>query len=352
MGGDQAKDQPGGPFAGIMAWGKRATAWVLATRPARAVLSYLEHHGPMLADSITYRTLFSVFAGLFLGFAIGGIWLSGNPDAMDALVATIGAAIPGLPVTDTLKQVDAVGAVTQTVDRTPLRAVQTPQGFRRLVLEDAVRLGLGGVVATDEAMLAERAGHPVAVVEGDERNVKITTPEDLAAARANLAGPARVGTGYDLHRLVEGRPLILGGVTVPFERGALGHSDADVVCHAATDAILGGACLGDIGRHFPDTDPRWEGVSSIDLLRQAAALVRDAGFDLLNLDVVVVLERPKILPYLEAIRAGVAAAAGLPAARVSVKGKTNEGVDAVGRGEAIASHAVALLREGRTSPCV
>lgn len=269
--------------------------------------------------------------------------------------AEYGAAIAALPVHDTVKRVDSSRTIVDTLPREDIVLAQTPQGFRRQVLRDAVALGRQGVAATDEAALAERAGHAVRVVEGNPGNVKITTAADLDAARMREAAgtiASRVGTGYDLHRLIEGRPLILGGVAVPFERGALGHSDADVVCHAATDAILGGACLGDIGRHFPDTDPRWEGASSIDLLRQAAALVRDAGFDLLNLDVVVVLERPKILPYLEAIRAGVAAAAGLSAARVSVKGKTNEGVDAVGRGEAIAAHAVALLREGRTSPCV
>ena len=152
-----------------------------------------------------------------------------------------------------------------------------------------------------------------------------------------------MGAGYDLHRLVDGRPLILGGVHVPSDRGALGHSDADVVCHAVTDAVLGAASLGDIGGHFPDTEARWKNASSIDLLRRAVDLARQSGYRVVNIDVVVVLERPKIGPYRDAIRAGVAAAAGIQPARVSIKGKTNEGLDAVGRGEAIAAHAVALL---------
>jgi 2-C-methyl-D-erythritol 2,4-cyclodiphosphate synthase len=153
-----------------------------------------------------------------------------------------------------------------------------------------------------------------------------------------------VGTGYDLHRLVEGRPLILGGVNVPSERGAIGHSDADVVCHAAIDALLGAAGHRDIGRHFPDTEPDWKDASSIGLLKQVAQMVWAKGFEIGNLDVTVVLERPKIKDLADQIRNRMAEALRIDVTRVSVKGKTNEGVDAVGRGEAIAAHAVALLR--------
>jgi 2-C-methyl-D-erythritol 2,4-cyclodiphosphate synthase len=152
-----------------------------------------------------------------------------------------------------------------------------------------------------------------------------------------------VGIGYDLHRLVQGRPLILGGVEIPAAAGAVGHSDADVICHAVTDAILGAASLGDIGGHFPNTDPAWKGASSLDLLSRAVEMVRQAGFSVVSLDVVVVLESPKLGPYRDEMRAGLARAVGIDVARVSVKAKTNEGVDAVGRGEAIAAHAVALL---------
>lgn len=273
--------------------------------------------------------------------------------------AAYGAAIVAQPVSDTVKRVRADAGdgvrVVETLPRESIFLAQTPQAFRFAVLRDAVALGESGVDATDEAALAERAGHAVHIVEGTPENVKITTAADLAAARLRLEGDApplaraRIGAGYDLHRLVEGRPLILGGVHVVSPLGALGHSDADVVCHAATDAVLGAACLGDIGAHFPDTDVRWKDASSVELLRQAAALVRDAGLAVVNLDVVVILERPKIGPFRDAIRERLAAALGVDPRRVSVKGKTNEGVDAVGRGEAIAAHAVALLgpREGR-----
>jgi 2-C-methyl-D-erythritol 4-phosphate cytidylyltransferase/2-C-methyl-D-erythritol 2,4-cyclodiphosphate synthase len=265
---------------------------------------------------------------------------------------THGAAIAAVQSRDTVKRVERQSEGTVIVDTIPREGVylaQTPQGFRREVLAAAVAVGRSGVDATDEAMLAERAGYLVHVVDGDPGNVKITTAEDLEAARQRVgtAGPAaasRVGTGYDLHRLVEGRPLVIGGVTIPFDRGALAHSDGDVACHAATDAILGAASLGDIGRHFPDSDPTWKDADSVALLREAARLVREAGFDVVNLDVTVILERPKIKDAISQMCARLAEALGIDPLRVSVKGKTNEGVDAVGRGEAVASHAVALLR--------
>ena len=261
-----------------------------------------------------------------------------------------GGAIAAVPAIDTVKRVKPDGpapVITGTVPRESIYLAQTPQGFRRNVLADAVAAGRAGVEATDEAALAEHAGHPVRVVEGDPANVKITTAADWEQAQKRLASASvsRVGTGYDLHRLVEGRALIIGGVVIPFEKGALGHSDADVACHAATDAILGAASLGDIGAHFPDSDPRWKDASSIELLRLAAALVRGAGYRIVNVDVVVVLERPKIAPHKHAIRQGLADAIGIDIEAVSVKGKTNEGVDAVGRGEAIAAHAVATINE-------
>ena len=154
----------------------------------------------------------------------------------------------------------------------------------------------------------------------------------------------RIGTGYDLHRLVEGRPLVLGGVTIPSDRGALGHSDADVVCHSVTDAVLGAASLGDIGLHFPDSDPRWKDASSLDLLARGAALLAARGFAIANVDVTIVLERPKLRPLIEAMRQAIAGCLDVDLSCVSIKAKTNEGVDAVGRGEAVAAHAVALLR--------
>ena len=156
----------------------------------------------------------------------------------------------------------------------------------------------------------------------------------------------RVGTGYHLHRLVPERVLVLAGVVVPFDKGPLGHSDGDVVCHALTDAILGAVGAGDIGQHFPNTDPRWKDAAGLDLLSRAVGIVAGTGWRPWNVDVTVILERPKLLPYLPEIRRRLAEALGVPVERVSVKGKTNETVDAVGRGEAIAAHAVALLVPG------
>ena len=273
-----------------------------------------------------------------------------------------GAALAATVSRDTVKRVGTASGparqVVETLPRDLIYLAQTPQAFRRDVLDRALRSAGAVTDATDEASLVERLGERVEIVEGEASNIKITTPEDLVLAEAIAARSAeafalretkpartgRAGTGYDLHRLVAGRPLILGGVTIPAERGAAGHSDADVVCHAITDAILGAAHLGDIGRHFPDTDPAWKGASSLKMLARATAMAAGAGFEVGNIDVTVILEAPKIKPYIEAMQSAVAGAIGIDPDRVSIKGKTNEGVDAVGRGEAIAAHAIALLR--------
>jgi 2-C-methyl-D-erythritol 4-phosphate cytidylyltransferase / 2-C-methyl-D-erythritol 2,4-cyclodiphosphate synthase len=268
-------------------------------------------------------------------------------DRVIAGVEQTGAAVPAVPARDTVKRVEAgTHLVRETIARGEIWLAQTPQGFRRRVLADAVVLGAQDVEATDEAMLAERAGHPVRVVPGDERNIKITTPEDLAAARAIVTPAPRVGTGYDLHRLVAGRPLVLAGVTLPFDRGPEGHSDGDVACHALIDAMLGAAGAGDIGRHFPNTDPQWKNVAGLDLLERARAIVAAQGWVVSSADVTVVLERPKLTPHVAGIRQRIAAVLRVGPDQVSVKGKTNEGVDAVGRGEAIAAHAVVVLLAG------
>ncbi len=258
--------------------------------------------------------------------------------------AASGAAIAALRASDTVKEVDDDRRITATLRRERIYLAQTPQAFRVDVLRDALLLEGD---ATDEAALAERAGHRVEVVEGDARNMKITTPDDLAIAERLLRGDGgvtlRIGNGYDLHRLVSGRPLILGGVHIPFERGLDGHSDADAVCHAVTDAVLGACGAGDIGRHFPDTDPAWKDANSILLLQRAAAVVREHGFAIVNIDVVVIAQQPKLAPHAPVMGANVAAALGIDAAQVSIKGKTNEGVDSMGTGASIAVHAVALL---------
>jgi 2-C-methyl-D-erythritol 4-phosphate cytidylyltransferase/2-C-methyl-D-erythritol 2,4-cyclodiphosphate synthase len=295
-----------------------------------------------------------------------------TPDLISRTIAAAaksGAALAAVPARDTVKRSESGPAqagqhvphmhvpltderfVTESLTREEIFLAQTPQAFRREVLNVALSAADSGVEATDEASLAERAGYPVAIVYGEATNIKVTTPEDLtladAIARKTSSLPARTGragTGYDLHRLVAGRPLILGGVTIPSPVGALGHSDADVVCHAITDAVFGAVGLGDIGRHFPDSDPRWKDASSLDLLARANALAAERGYEVGNVDVTVVLEKPKIRDHIDRMCELIAGALGIDPSRVSIKGKTNEGVDAVGRGEAIAAHAVALLR--------
>jgi 2-C-methyl-D-erythritol 4-phosphate cytidylyltransferase/2-C-methyl-D-erythritol 2,4-cyclodiphosphate synthase len=262
-----------------------------------------------------------------------------------------GAAIAALPATDTVKQAEATtgggtAVVRATLPRDTVFLAQTPQAFRRDILVQAIaRHGEGQ--ATDEAMLVERAGFPVHIVDGEVTNIKVTTPQDLRDARSRARGQMgavmRIGTGYDLHRFVAGRQLIVGGVRIPFELGLQGHSDADIVCHAVTDAVLGGAALGDIGRLFPDSDMQWKGADSVKLLRVAMERVRDAGYEVANVDVTVITERPKLLPYLDEMRANLASALGIEVSAVSIKGKTNETVGGIGRGEAMACHAVALL---------
>ena len=256
-----------------------------------------------------------------------------------------GAALAALRATDTVKRGSADGVVVETVPRDSIYLAQTPQAFQAALLRDALSSGMD---ATDEATLVERAGIPVRLVAGDPRNVKITTAADVELAERLIGGKPvagiRVGNGYDLHRLVAQRPLVLGGVTIPYERGLAGHSDADVVCHAVTDALLGAAALGDIGQYFPDTDPQWKGADSMRLLAQAVSLVRAGGWAIANVDVVVIAERPKLLPFVPQIRVNLAAALHCALEQVSVKGKTNEGVDATGAGQAIASHAVALIQ--------
>jgi 2-C-methyl-D-erythritol 2,4-cyclodiphosphate synthase/2-C-methyl-D-erythritol 4-phosphate cytidylyltransferase len=259
-----------------------------------------------------------------------------------AAAAEWGAAVAAVAVRDTVKRVATTNGrnvIRETLPRDEIFLAQTPQGFRREVLARALATAAHADV-TDEAMLVEQSGAPVHIVMGDPANLKVTTAEDLMNARHGIP---RIGTGYDLHRLVEGRPLMLAGVHIPFELGLDGHSDADIVCHAVTDAILGAAALSDIGRMFPDTDPRWKNADSLALLRVAVDAVRQAKYAVVNVDLTIIAERPKLLPYLDQMRSNLADALGIEADAVSIKGKTNERVDATGRGEAMACHAVALI---------
>jgi 2-C-methyl-D-erythritol 4-phosphate cytidylyltransferase/2-C-methyl-D-erythritol 2,4-cyclodiphosphate synthase len=270
-----------------------------------------------------------------------------------------GAAIAALPSTDTVKEVSPEGAVVATLDRGRLWLVQTPQAFRRdLIVRAHQEAAEAGVLGTDDASLVERIGHAVQVVMGDTDNVKITWPEDVRRAEHALARnrevmpgrPAiRSGIGYDAHRFAQDRPLVLAGVKVRAEGGLLGHSDADVVCHAVCDALLGAIGAGDIGQHFPDTDPRYAGISSLSLLERVSRLVRDSGWEIENVDAVVVAEEPRIAPYIAEMRRALGEAMEIEAGRVSVKGKTTEGMGFTGRGEGIASQAIAVLRPADNS---
>ena len=264
-----------------------------------------------------------------------------------------GAALPVVPVPDTVKLLDG-DTVSRTLDRRELCLAQTPQVFAVDLIRRAHQQELQhpGPI-TDDAQLVELLGHPVRAVFGDPDNFKVTVNDDLLRAEALLAGPpaveeremtaARTGMGYDVHRLVEGRPLVLGGVTVDWPRGLLGHSDADVLCHAVGDALLGAAALGDLGTHFPPTDPRYEGASSLDLLQQILARVQDAGFVPGNVDATVACQQPRLAPHVAAMRRNLARALDLDPDRVSVKATTTEGLGFAGREEGIAAHAVVML---------
>jgi 2-C-methyl-D-erythritol 2,4-cyclodiphosphate synthase/2-C-methyl-D-erythritol 4-phosphate cytidylyltransferase len=291
-----------------------------------------------------------------------------------------GAAVAAVPVKDTVKTVEN-NYLTKTLDRKRLYSVQTPQGFRRELLvrayEEAFRNNYYG---TDDAFLVERIGEKSHIVRGDYYNIKITTMEDIVFGEAILGGrietgtgqheelldrgqyntpideenglmpnsspvdDIRVGSGYDVHKLTEGRKLILGGVELPYEKGLLGHSDADVLLHAIMDAMLGAAALGDIGRHFPDNDEAYRGISSLLLLKEVASILKEKGFYVVNLDATVIAERPKIAPYVGLMIDKISNLLQIDGSRVNIKGTTTEGLGFSGRGEGIAAQATVLIR--------
>jgi 2-C-methyl-D-erythritol 4-phosphate cytidylyltransferase/2-C-methyl-D-erythritol 2,4-cyclodiphosphate synthase len=267
---------------------------------------------------------------------------AGTIAALIAALGDRGGAIPAAPVADTLKR-GRDGAIVATVDRTGLFRAQTPQAFRFALLRDLHRAA--GPGATDDAAVLEAAGHAVALVAGHEDNIKITWPEDLARMERILT-PAllpRVGTGFDVHVLAEGRRLVLCGVEVAHERGLAGHSDADVGIHALCDAIYGALAEGDIGRHFPPSDMTYKDMDSAIFLRHAAARVRARGGVIGNVDVTLICERPKIAPHAGAMMARLAGLLGVDVGRVSVKATTTERLGFTGRMEGIAAQAVATV---------
>lgn len=273
--------------------------------------------------------------------------------ALDA-AQKYGAAAPAVPVKDTVKQarpgdgktVPPGCIVTATPARAGLYAVQTPQCFdRRLYLKVLGELDAEAArCVTDDCSLFELANRPVCLTQGDYDNIKITTKEDLPRAEERKAR-MRIGHGYDVHRLVEGRRLVLGGMEIPYEKGLLGHSDADVLAHAVMDAVLGAAALGDIGRHFPDSDPAYAGADSLKLAAAVAALIRARGWQVANIDATILCQRPKLAPYIDGMRANLAAAFGMAPADVSVKATTEERLGFTGEGLGIAAHAVALIEK-------
>ena len=274
-----------------------------------------------------------------------------TPQEIDKVVNdafVYGASALGVPVKDTVKVAGTGGIVQSTPDRSTLWAIQTPQVFSRRLYLTALSLAEAEQAEyTDDCQLAERAGARVHICRGEYTNLKLTTRDDIPVAESMLKGKRggvmRIGHGYDVHRLQEGRKLILGGVEIPYEKGLWGHSDADVLTHAICDALLGAAALGDIGLLFPDSDPAYLGADSIGLLEKAAALLREKGFSVGNIDATVIAQAPRLRPYVQQMRETLASALGTDISAVSVKATTEEGLGFTGRGEGISAHAVCTL---------
>lgn len=246
-----------------------------------------------------------------------------------------GAAVACVPVKDSIRQ--EKDGESANLPRQRLYAVQTPQGFQKEILRKAYEQAFAdGYYGTDDATLAERIGQSVALVRGTYDNIKITTREDMPME-------SRVGTGFDVHQLKEGLPLVLGGVKIPFEKGLLGHSDADVLVHALMDALLGAAALGDIGRHFPDTDPQYRGISSMELLRRVKGMLDKNGWRVGNVDITLMAQRPKIKSLIGDMTDNLSKTLDLETCRINIKGTTTERLGFVGREEGIAAQAVCLL---------
>lgn len=268
------------------------------------------------------------------------------------------AALLAVPVTDTVKQ--KLPQRLNTLDRSTLWAAQTPQAFSFSVIYEAhEEAKKSGYYGTDDASLVERMNKEVSIVKGSYDNIKLTTPEDLHKAEAYLSKQAkgkaedvhmfRVGQGFDVHQLAEGRPCIIGGIEIPHDKGLLGHSDADVLLHTIADACLGAIGEGDIGKHFPDTDPAFKDADSGKLLQHVWGIVEDHGYDLGNMDCTIIAQAPKMSPYIETIRENIASLIGTEQNRINVKATTTEKLGFAGRKEGIAAQAVVLLQNNQHS---
>lgn len=348
------------------------TAEVLVITAAEREKTYEEMLAPLMGGPVPVRVLGigggtrqqSVFAGMraispetdYVAVHDGARPLV-RPEDIRRVFADArqyGAAILAAPARDTIKRGEN-GFIAETPDRSGLFHAQTPQAFRRDWYLSAMETALArGLDFTDDAQLLEEMGRPVFLTIGSHENRKITAPEDIAPAEAALRRREeqktppplpllRVGQGYDVHRLTGGRKLILGGVEIPWEKGLLGHSDADVLLHAVTDALFGALALGDIGSHFPDTDPAYKGADSRVLLRRAAELLRRQGYAVSNLDATIIAQAPKLKPYIPAMRENIAADLAVSPDLVSVKATTEEGLGFTGRGEGIAASASCLI---------
>ena len=264
---------------------------------------------------------------------------------IDRLVAALkdaDGALPALPVADSLRQ-GQDGRMAGVVERDGLWRAQTPQAFRRGVIEAAYAAWPADETPTDEAVVVDRHGGRVVLVEGDPRLMKLTYPEDFAMAEALLPRRTRIGSGYDVHRWGPGGSVWLCGIEVPHDQTLIGHSDADAGLHALTDAILGAIAEGDIGDHFPPSDPKWKGASSDRFLIHAADLVKARGGRIVNIDVTLICEQPKVKPHRMVMRERIAGLLGLPLDAVSVKATTSEGLGFTGRGEGLAAQAVVTV---------
>ncbi|PJI86920.1 bifunctional 2-C-methyl-D-erythritol 4-phosphate cytidylyltransferase/2-C-methyl-D-erythritol 2,4-cyclodiphosphate synthase [Sphingomonas koreensis] len=327
--GEGQEDDACEKLGGCMNFVKLVTGGAERRDSVRAGLEALD------AKSVT-RVLIHDAARPFLSAAV-----------IDALLAALDhapGAVPALPVADTLARGDAL--LGDNVPRAGLNRIQTPQAFHFDAILAAHRAWPGGEEATDDAQMLRRMGQDVMLVPGDPMLEKITHPADFAAAEARHAATmiSRSATGFDVHRFEAGQELWLGGVLIPHDRGLSGHSDADVALHAITDALLGTIGAGDIGMHFPPSDPKWRGAASAQFLEHAAGLVREQGGIVDFVDVTIICEAPKIGPHRETIRASIAAILALPVSRVSLKATTTERLGFTGRGEGMAAQAIATVR--------
>ena len=249
------------------------------------------------------------------------------------------AVVCAVPVKDTIRMKTSEGN-SVTTDRDLMYSVQTPQVFEKALLIEAYEQAFSdGFYGTDDAVLVERTGHKVHITGGAYDNIKITTKEDLPMSKE-----VRVGTGFDVHAFSENRKLILGGVEISFEKGLLGHSDADVLTHAIMDALLGAIGAGDIGRHFPDSDDKYKGISSLLLLKEAYDIVKSKGYNIGNIDATVIAEKPKIAPYIDEMTEKIAQTLNLDKDKINIKGTTTEKLGFTGRGEGVAAQAICTIK--------